>query len=50
MTFGGAGGGEGAEGGEGVLLTLTLELWQNDIFLILMRNNFTIMLDYATNI
>ena len=29
-------------GGGWALLTLTLELWQNDIFLILMCNNFTI--------
>ena len=38
MTFGG---GEGEVGGE-VLLTLTLELWQNDTFLMLMWNYFII--------
>ena len=36
--FGGWGGGVGGGG----LLTLTLELWQIDIFLILMWNNITI--------
>ena len=43
MTFGGGGGGGGGNGGGGAgaglgewgLLTLMLELWQNDIFLIL---------------
>ena len=38
MTFGGW----GREGRGWGLLTFTLELWQNDIFLILIWNNFTI--------
>ena len=39
------------EGEAGGVLTLTLELRQNDIFLILMWNNFNICrITYATNI